>query len=101
MPADRDLDKMKFRNRMLFDYYVDRMGSNKTPEIRKMWPFVLDTYMTCPCSSLSPCAHLSETFSCLCSNASSGNPNYFTNFFLNTYFFTLIIVQKNRPRKIP
>ncbi|PKY07566.1 hypothetical protein P168DRAFT_98163 [Aspergillus campestris IBT 28561] len=44
VPPERDLEEVKGRNKMLFDYYVAKMGKDRAPdEIRSMWPFPLDT----------------------------------------------------------
>jgi hypothetical protein len=37
----RELEEVKSRNKMLFEYYVSKMASTRSPEeIRKMWPFL-------------------------------------------------------------
>ncbi|KAJ5084216.1 hypothetical protein NUU61_008795 [Penicillium alfredii] len=41
--AEQDLDEVRVRNKILFDYYVSKLGPNRTPdEVRSMWPFTLD-----------------------------------------------------------
>jgi hypothetical protein len=43
-PPERDLDEMKSRGKLLFEYYMSKMAPSKSPdEVKKMWAFSLDT----------------------------------------------------------
>lgn len=43
IPAERDLDEMKSRNKLLFEYYISKMPPGTSPDqVKKMWPFPLD-----------------------------------------------------------
>lgn len=41
IPPERDLDEMKSRNKMLFEYYVTK-AQKSSEEVKVMWPFPLD-----------------------------------------------------------
>jgi hypothetical protein len=44
IPSERDLDEMKSRNKMLFEYYVSRIRPGTSPDrVKEMWPFPLNT----------------------------------------------------------
>ncbi|RJE23926.1 Phosphotransferase enzyme family [Aspergillus sclerotialis] len=41
--SNRDLNEVRTRNKMLFDYYISKPGiSKRSDEIQRMWPFALD-----------------------------------------------------------